>query len=259
MRLALIVEYEGTDYHGFQYQVNAPSIQKELETAIERLTGEEVRVKGAGRTDAGVHAMGQVVAFDTGSALGPERFMSGLNFYLPEDIAVRAAYVVGEDFHPRRDALSRRYCYTILNSAAPSPLLRRTAYMVRGSLNVRRMQRAVNLLVGKHDFGSFTGPSGDGRGSTMGQIFDASVRKERAIVTFDVKARAFLPHQVRRLVGSLVDIGLGSLTLEKFKLMIDRRSDQAAVSCLPPQGLCLMEVTYGDFPPKVGDADGHKH
>ena len=259
MRLALIVEYEGTEYHGFQYQVNAPSIQEELETAIRRLTGEEVRIKGAGRTDAGVHALGQVVAFDTASALEPGNFVSALNFHLPDDISVRAAYVVDERFHPRRDALSRRYSYTILNRLVPSPLMRRTAYLVREPLRVRRMQRAVNLLVGKHDFASFSGPLGDGRGSTLGQIFEASVHKAGAMVNFDVKARSFLPHQVRRMGGSLVDIGLDRISLAEFRLMLDGGSSKVAAHSLPPQGLCLMEVSYADFPPKVGEPDDNKY
>ncbi|MCH8205449.1 MAG: tRNA pseudouridine synthase A, partial [Chloroflexi bacterium] len=118
MRLALIVEYDGGDYHGFQYQANAPTIQEELQKAVLRFTGEEVRVSGAGRTDAGVHAEGQVVAFDTDSGHRPERFEKALNFYLPEDISVRGAYRVEGDFDPRRDASSRTYRYTILNRAS---------------------------------------------------------------------------------------------------------------------------------------------
>ena len=253
MRLALIVEYEGTDYHGFQYQANVSSVQDELEIAIQRLSGEKVRVKGAGRTDAGVHASGQVVAFDTKSSLGEQKFVSGLNFYLPEDIGVKAAYVVEEYFHPRRNALSRKYSYTILNSVVRSPLLRRVVHVIHREMNVTHMQRGAKLLVGMHDFGNFTGPLGDQRSSTMGNIFNASVRKEGDIVTYDVEARSFLTHQVRRMAGSLVDVGLGKLTIEEFQLMICENGGEFDVNCLPPQGLCLTAVTYANFPPRIDE------
>ena len=136
MRIALIVEYEGTGYSGLQYQPNAPSIQEELEKAIERLTGESVRVSAAGRTDAGVHARGQVVSFLTGSQHTPETFLQALNHYLPEQIAVRASYGVCEGFDPRRGAMSRVYAYTLYVSPTRAPLLRRTALRVGGPLDL---------------------------------------------------------------------------------------------------------------------------
>ena len=136
MRLALTIEYEGTHYHGFQYQVNAPSIQGELEQAIERLTGERVRVKGAGRTDAGVHAEAQVVVFDTSSDRSTQTFVNALNHYLPQDIAVKQAHIVKPDFDPRRNALKRTYRYSILNCGTPSPLTRRFSYHIRNTLDL---------------------------------------------------------------------------------------------------------------------------
>ena len=258
MRLALIVEYEGTSYHGFQYQLNAPSIQEELESAISRLTGERVRVTGAGRTDAGVHAQGQVVAFDTGARHSAGTFVRALNSHLPDEIAVRAAHRVREEFDPRRHALGRRYRYTILNRPAPSPLLRRTACLVAETLNVGNMETAAKLLVGKHDFARFSGPLEDG-GSTVRQIFEASVSRAGDLVTFDVKGNAFLPHQVRRTAGSLVDIGREKLSLDEFRGMIDGGDTQAVAHSMPAQGLCLMEVTYADFPPVVGEPDDNEH
>lgn len=259
MRLALIVEYEGTDYHGFQYQASDPSIQEELEKSIERVTGERVRVKGAGRTDAAVHARGQVVAFDTASRHSPDTFVRALNAHLPEQIAVRAAYRVGERFDPRREALSRRYRYTIVNSRTPSPLARRTACLVRQPLNVSRMRNAARLLIGTHDFASFSGPLGDGARTTVRRIYDASVRRAGEVVTFDVEGSSFLPHQVRRMAGSLVDVGRGKLSLDEFRLMVDRGPGAVVAPSLPPEGLCLMEVTYANFPPRVGDVNGIEH
>jgi tRNA pseudouridine38-40 synthase len=255
MRLGLIVEYEGTRYHGFQYQVNAPSIQEELEKAVQRLTGEKLRVKTAGRTDAGVHATGQVVAFDTESRHGPETFVGALNFYLPDDIAVRAAYSVRKTFDPRRDALSRKYRYTILGSPTRSPLMRRTAHLVQVPLNVGNMRRAAKHLIGEHDFTRFSGPLEQPDASTVRSVYGAFVRKSGGILRFDVEGSSFLPHQVRRMVGALVDIGRNALSMEEFRIMLDGGRSEAIARSLPPQGLCLMEVTYADFPPKVGEPD----
>jgi tRNA pseudouridine38-40 synthase len=248
MRLALVVEYDGADYNGFQYQANAPSIQEELEKAIARLTGEVVRIKAAGRTDAGVHALGQVVAFDTASGHSPETFVRALNFYLPRDIAVKAAHQVRERFDPRRDALSRRYRYTLLNSPTPSPLMMRTSCHIEEPLSARRMQRAARLLVGTHDFARFAATPGGERASTVRHIYEASVRRSGDVITFEVEGNAFLPHQVRRMAGALVDVGRGKLSLEGLKTMIDGGHPQAVAHSLPPQGLCLVEVTYADFP-----------
>ena len=259
MRLALIVEYEGTNYHGFQYQVNAPSIQEELEKAIAKITGERLRVKAAGRTDTGVHAKGQVVAFDTTSTHSPGTFVQALNFHLPEDIAVRATYQVGEGFDPRRDALSRRYRYTVLNSPTSSPLMRRTACQVAEPLDVGKMDKAASLLVGTHDFADFAGPMEEDGAITVRHIYGASVHKVGELLTFDVVGNAFLRRQVRRMAGALVDVGRSQLSLDEFRLMIVAGNGEAVAPSLPPQGLCLMEVSYADFPSKVGDQDGNEY
>ena len=252
MRLALIIEYQGTNYHGFQYQTNAPSIQEALEKAIVDFTGETLRVKGAGRTDAGVHAKGQVVAFDTAAAHSPGTFLRALNFYLPEDVAVKAAYRVDESFDPRRDALGRAYRYVILNSTVPSPLLRTTTWQVREPLEVARMGQAAELLVGTHDFVRFTGPLGEGAKSTVRRICKASVNRAGDLVTFDVEGSSFLPRQVRRMAGALVDVGRGSLDLSELREMIGGGNGDPVAHSLGPQGLCLMGVTYSDFPPRDG-------
>ncbi len=259
MRLALIVEYEGTDFHGFQYQSNVPSIQEELEKAIERVTGERVRIAGAGRTDAGVHAEGQVVAFDTVSTHSPETFVRALNFYLPDAIAVKAAYRVARGFDPRRDALSRRYRFTVLNSSVPAPLMRRTAVRITEPLDVRRMRGAARLLVGERDFKNFAGPLAEECSSTVRHIYQASVRKVGDVVTFDFEGSAFLPHQVRRMVGALVDVGRGKLLLSDFRTCISGEAGDIVAHSLPPHGLCLMGVTYSDFPPNNGETYDSEH
>ena len=253
MRLALIVEYDGTEYHGFQYQDRAPTIQEQIERAVNRFTGEEVRVKGAGRTDAGVHAEAQVVAFDTGSDHEPKRFEKALNHYLPEDISVRAAHRVGGEFDPRRDAVARRYRYTITNREARSPLRRRWAHLVREPLDIVQMQEAARLFLGTHDFAGFSAPLESAEASTVRRIVDSALGRCGDLVTFEVEGNAFLPHQVRRMVGALVDLGRNRMMIEEMRGILDRRPGCRVAHSLPPQGLCLVGVTYPNFPPRNGE------
>ncbi len=251
MRLALIIEYEGTRYHGFQAQANAPSIQGELEKAIEKLTGEKARVKGAGRTDAGVHALGQVVAFDTQTNYTIDTFVNALKFYLPDDIAVREAYGVRDSFDPRREALCREYQYTILNSPTPSPLLRRFACHIKEPLDTKVMQEASRHLEGEHDFSAFSSllPA---EKSPRRRVYKAQVRREGNKVLCDIAGNAFLPHQVRRMAGALVKIGLGKMDVKEFQDMLHWGKKVTGPLALPANGLCLIGVYYKDFPPKAG-------
>ena len=253
MRLALIVEYDGTEYHGFQYQDRVPTIQEQIERAVCRFTGEKVRIKGAGRTDAGVHAEAQVVAFDTDSDRAPKRFERALNHYLPEDISVRSAYRVGERFDPRRDALTRRYRYSIIRREVRSPLRRRWAHLVREQLDIVAMQKAVRLFLGTHDFAGFSAPPGNAEAGTVRRIVDSVLRRCGDLVTFDVEGNAFLPHQVRRMAGALVDLGRNRMTIDEMKGILDRRPDCGVAHSLPPHGLCLVGVTYPSFPPQNGE------
>ena len=255
MRLALIVEYDGAAYNGFQYQANAPSIQEELEKAIAALTGEMTRVKAAGRTDAGVHAVGQVVAFDTRSAHDTATTVRALNHHLPEDIAVRAAYRVEETFHPRRCAIGRVYRYTMLQRHVRSPLNRRRAFLLSGKLNLARMRVASRLFEGEHDFASFAAPLEDKDASTVRRIFSAAVRKRGDVIEFEVEGSSFLPHQVRRMAGALVDVGRGKIQLDELEAMIDRRPAVVPARALPPHGLCLVKVNYAGFPPQRDGQD----
>jgi tRNA pseudouridine38-40 synthase len=253
MRLGLIIEYEGTNYHGFQYQENAPSIQEQIEKSINGLTGETIRVKAAGRTDAGVHALGQVVAFDTESNHPPETFLKAMNHRLPYDIAVREAYSTGPAFDPRRHALSRIYRYTLVNSAVRSPMRRATASQVREKLDSDLMTQGAKLLEGIHDFARFAGPLERQGASTIRQVFAFRVEKREDMISFEVEGSAFLPHQVRRMTGALVDLGRGFLSIEQLKQIIEGDEISVTSRSLPPQGLCLVQVKYADFPPKVGE------
>ena len=255
MRLALTIEYEGTRYHGFQYQVDAPTIQGEVEQAIQRLTGEPVRIKGAGRTDAGVHAEAQVVAFDTDSAHSTETFVSALNHYLPADIAVRAAHIVAHDFDPRRHAQSRTYRYSILNSRTPSPLARRFTCHIRETLDVERMRSAAALFIGEHDFRRFAAPLQPGKTNSVRAVLDMSLEHRGDIIDLWVTGNAFLQHQVRRMAGALVDIGRGKLSKNDLQEMIDNGVTNKVAHSLPAQGLCLVKVDYANYPPSLAEPD----
>ena len=251
MRLALTIEYEGTRYHGFQSQTSAPTIQAELERAIRQLTGAPAGVHAAGRTDAGVHALAQVVAFDTTAAHPPATVVRALNHWLPPDIAVKSASVAPADFDPRRHARRRAYRYRILNAPARSPLARRFACHIPQPLNVPDMQAAAALFVGEHDFTRFAAPLPPGK-SPVRAVSAAAIRQSGAEIVFDVAANAFLRRQVRRMAGALADIGLGKLTIPDLQTLLTAPRgaiiDKLARS-LPPQGLCLISVEYDNFTP----------
>lgn len=254
-RLALLVEYEGTRYHGFQYQEGVSSVQGELEEALYRLTGERRRIKGAGRTDAGVHARGQVVAFDTWATYSPAVFANALNHYLPEDISVREAREVPLDFDPRRWAFSREYRYQILNSAAPSPLLRGFVHLVRRPLDLMAMQEAAQLLEGERDFAPFAGRLPAGRSGTRRKMYRCSVGGGADLIALTMVANGFLPQQVRRTAGALLEVGLGRLSLQEFTVLAGCGVPGAACKALPPEGLFLVRVSYPDLCFSAGDAE----
>ena len=253
MRLALIVEYDGTEYSGFQYQPqarpggkNVRTIQEEIEKAIESLTGEAVRIKAAGRTDAGVHAMGQVVAFDTDARYAPETVLRALNARLPQDIAVTTARRVKPEFDPRRDAVSRLYRYTLLVSGVRSPLMRRTAHRIQRPPDLDSMRDAAAHMEGTHDFANFGGALEDPGASTIRRIDRIDIESDGPPprVTIDVQGSAFLPHQVRRMAGALVDVGTGRLTVNDVARQVSMAGDTPPARALPPQGLCLVRVKY---------------
>jgi tRNA pseudouridine38-40 synthase len=240
------MEYDGTRYHGSQYQENAPTIQGETERALEKLTGQKVRIAAASRTDAGVHARGQVVSFKAGSVFPPKTWVRGLNHYLPPDIAVKDAYVVNNGFDVRRDAWSREYRYSILNTFAPSPIMRRFTHLVPHPLDEEAMDRACQVLVGEHDFAPFCTVVG---GRTRRRMFRAGVRRDADLVFLDMEANSFLPHQVRNTVGGLIRVGLGKTKVETFWELAGCGHAGAVGVTAPAQGLCLMKVNYHGFPP----------
>jgi tRNA pseudouridine38-40 synthase len=244
-KVVLVVEYDGTRYCGFQLQRNVPTIQAELEHALLKLVGERVRIVAASRTDAGVHAKGQVVSFRTDKTFPPKIWIKALNFYLPQDIAVKAAYEVDNSFNVRRDALSREYHYHILNGFTRSLLRRGVALFIPQLLDIEAMNRACQVLIGEHDFAPFS-PSME-RG-TVRTIYKAEVHQEKDLVIFVIEASSFLPHQVRHIMGSLIRVGLGKTEVETFWKLA--RSNQSGIigPAAPAYSLCLVKINYPDFP-----------
>jgi len=240
-RIAVLLEYDGTAYRGSQYQENGPSIQAELESAVSKLTGETARAAFAGRTDAGVHALGQVAAFDTASRLRPDEFVSGLNHFLPRDVVVRGAVEADARFDPRRHARGRAYRYRIDNRPVRPALDRDRAWHVPAPLDVAAMARAARRLEGTHDFAAFAAPF---RGRTRRTLRRCQVTARCGRVVLEMEAPAFLPHQVRRTVGPLVEVGLARLTDDRLAAWLEEARPSSAGPAAPPCGLYLVRIAY---------------
>ncbi|MFN8454320.1 MAG: tRNA pseudouridine(38-40) synthase TruA [Anaerolineae bacterium] len=241
-RCGAVVEYDGADFRGFQVQATGRTVQGELERALEWITHSKIRVDGAGRTDAGVHATGQVIAFKVIWKHSLEELHRALNANLPDDIVVRDLTVVNDNFHPRFSALSRSYSYTIISQLWPSVLQRRYVYHLKKKLDVVAMNEASKLLLGCHDFASFGKPP---RGeNTERCVTQAQWSLTDNIFTFHITANAFLYRMVRTIVGTVVQVGLAKLTLKQFKEIFEARDLSQAAPPAPAHGLCLVKVTY---------------
>lgn len=246
--IKLIIEYDGTGYCGWQRQqgsaaAGAPSIQATLEAAVRDIAGEPAVVVGAGRTDAGVHARGQVAGFSTTSRIPVGRFPPALNAHLPADICVLEAHEVPEGFHARRDAVSRTYRYEILNRPAPSALLRHRAYHIPEPLDVQAMRRAVAAFIGRHDFAAYRGLGSPVR-TTLCTVLEAewSAAEERLCLT--ITADRFLRHMVRMIVGTLARVGLGRLPEQAPGAYLADPDSRRTGPTVPPHGLYLLRVDY---------------
>lgn len=244
-KVVLVLEYNGSRYHGFQFQINVPTIQGELEKALNKLTGEDIRVIAASRTDAGVHAKGQVISFRTKAHFTPEVWVKALNFYLPRDIVVKKAFLVGEEVDIRKQAISREYWYLILNSATPSPLKANFFYFIPHPLDIEAMRSACDFLVGEKDFASFT-PSTEVR-NTIRKVYRAEIKKKGEMLLFSIEANSFLPHQVRHTIGALIRVGRGRMKVEEFKGILEAKIRGLAGPALPPNALYLMKIKYPPY------------
>lgn len=241
--MEILLEYDGTDYHGWQRQKNARSVQQVLEEAINAITGENVRVIGAGRTDAGVHALGQVANFKTNTRIPLEKLPYAINSRLPDDIAVKRARAVPEDFHARLSAKAKVYTYTIYNAPFPSPLLRKYAYFFPLRLDIDAMKQATRHFLGVHDFSAFRA-QGSPVKTCVRKIFRLEVDRTGDLIKIEVEANGFLYNMVRIISGTLLDVGLCKICPEEVASIIESGDRARAGRTLPPQGLCLLRVVY---------------
>jgi len=243
-RIVLLLEYDGSRYHGFQLQEKLPTIQGEIEKALKKLTGDSIRVMAASRTDSGVHASGQVVSFRTKSSLERRAFVGGLNYYLLSDIVTKEAYRTGESFRVRSQAVSREYKYYILNRQTRSPLWDGYSYLVSGELDIKAMNLAAKTLIGEHDLASFASNLGVELKSTRRRVYKSEFTREGELVVFSIIASSFLPHQVRNTVGTLIRVGLGRMTINELHSIMEARKIGLAGPAAPASGLFLMKVNY---------------
>ena len=247
-KYAALVEYDGTPFLGYQSQVGGRTVQDELESALAKLTGTQRRIQAASRTDTGVHAEGQVVSFRVGESFGVTSIVKGLNYYLPDEIAVCGTCPVDDGFDVRRMAIARSYRYRIVNRESRAPLKERFALRIGKPLDVGRMREACRLLQGTHDFRAFA-TSLDEPGVTIRDVAEARVSQTGDVVEFWLTANAFLRHQVRNTVGQLVRVGLGKCSVEEFADLIDSDCQGVAGPAASPRGLSLVEVKYASALP----------
>ena len=242
-RIRLTIEYDGSDYAGFQAQPGKATIQAALETALDRLVERRGRVQTAGRTDTGVHALAQVVAVDYEGQTPPERIRAGLNALLPSDITVRDASLCEQDFDPRRQASARIYEYRILNRSARPALLRDRVYHVSRDLDIAAMNAAAGELVGSHDFAGFVVETEE---PVRRRVTNCACWREEDMVYVRVSANAFAKRMVRRISGALIQVGLGRFSQEEFVAVLNRDKNAPVAPTAPAAGLYLVGIEYGD-------------
>lgn len=282
-RILLRVAYDGTNYHGWQVQPNAKTIEGELNRVLTQLTGEEIQVTGASRTDAGVHALGNVAVFDTVSKIPAEKFSYALNQRLPEDIVIQSSLQVADDFHPRHCDCRKTYEYDILNRTFPLPAYRNTAYFLYGDLDLDAMRKACQAFLGEHDFASFCAAGAQvqttvrtiyslevleqplavtGRGSkpasevtgadpicqpTETAAVEQSQRSPERLLTIRVRGNGFLYNMVRIIAGTLVEVGRGHIRPEEVEGIIAACDRAKAGPTAPARGLRLVEIKYDSY------------
>lgn len=245
MRIKMVIEYDGSNYHGFQIQPNAISIQETLEACLAQLTGETIRITAAGRTDAGVHAMGQVISFDTASTIPADRLCLALNRYLPDDIKALSSRQAPDDFNARFNALKKTYRYSIYNSAAGQILVRKYALCLNEALDIEAMQKACGYIEGRHDFSSFCA-SGSSTRTFERTVMRCELKQNDVWLTLEMEAGGFLYNMVRITVGTLLEVGRSRLSPHSIPSILQAKDRTAASPTAPPQGLCLIKVDYPD-------------
>lgn len=242
--IKLTIEYNGTNYLGWQRQPQGATVQEVLENVLEKITKQKTIVFGSGRTDSGVHAIAQVANFKTRSKMTPLQFQKSLNSLLPKDIVIKEAEEAGIDFHAQFDAKSKTYLYRILNRTYPSALQRQRAWLIPDNLNLIQMKKAAEVLLGEHDFRAFA-LSKRAVKTTERRVLSVSLeRKADSIVEFEIESTGFLKGMVRLIVGTLVQVGRGKITSEDFRRILESGEKTSFVRSAPPSGLFLKEVKY---------------
>ena len=240
----LTVEYDGTAFYGWQIQKDGRDVQSCVEHALSVVANEPVKAVCAGRTDSGVHAIGQVANFKCDTRLAPAAFFGGLNSLLPEDIVIKDCEWVGTDFHARYDARSKVYHYKVLNRSDPAAIGRQYVWHIRKPLDRQTMRAAIAHIIGRHDFKAFEG-SGSPRQDTTREVFLARLIEDPGgILIFEIDAEGFLRYMVRNIIGTLVDVGLGKITAAELKKILDSKDRSQAGITAPARGLTLVKVNY---------------
>ena len=242
-RIKLTIAYDGTNYCGWQVQPNGITVEEVVNKALKKLTGEDIQVIGASRTDSGVYALGNVAVFDTHTTIPPERISYALNQRLPEDIVIVKSEEVAEDFHPRYCDCSKTYEYHILNTRIPIPTKRLTNYFVSYDLDVEKMRKAAGYLIGEHDFVSFCNVRTDVE-DTVRTVTELEILKDGEEITIRISGNGFLYNMVRIIVGTLIRVGRGFYEPEKVKEILEAKDRKAAGVTAPPHGLILAEIRY---------------
>lgn len=245
-RILLKIEYVGTEFCGWQCQKALRSVQEEVETAIEKLTGARVFLNASGRTDGGVHALGQRAHFDTESRVPVDQYVLGLNHFLPADVKIRDACEVPPTFHARFDAVKKTYCYRMYVSRTTSPVLEPYSLQVVPPVDVKRMLRAAETIAGTHDFVSLHGKMKKAPSSTVRTIYDAHFELRGEELIFWITGSGFLYNMVRLIAGTLLWIGYGKLPEDYFATLFALPARRKAGKCLPGKGLFLVDVDYGE-------------
>lgn len=241
--IRLVIEYDGKSFNGWQKQPNKLNIQGEIERAIEELTGEKIDLIASGRTDAGVHALGQVANFRTESNIPIDKFAIAINSKLKKSIVIKSAEEVDEKFHSRYSVKEKTYRYTINNSKYGTALFRDMEYHFPVKLNVEKMKEAIKYFEGEHDFAAFKA-SGTSSKSSVRKIYKAVIHEENERIYIELTGNGFLYNMIRIIAGTLIDVGTEKVKPEEIKSIIESKDRKQAGKTLPPQGLCLIEVKY---------------
>lgn len=242
-RYQAILIYDGTEFSGMQRQSKDRSVQGAVEEALNKIGWKDKSILFAGRTDAGVHASGQTIVFDIDWRHTNGDLLKALNSSLPPDVSVSSVKSVGEEFHPRYDALTRRYRYTIFCQPVPDPLQERYAWRVWRQVDLDKMQAATEHLIGEHDFSAFGTPPKP-EGLTVRKVYEAAWQQKGNTLNFEIEANAFLYHMVRRIVAQQIKIGQGKIPPETVVNCLDEKNSEPIQGLAPPNGLFLIKVSY---------------